>query len=542
MKVWLGLVFIALVFFEVLFFEDIFLRMLYLWNEKSIAVSLYYIMVTSVGFFSMALFFFIREKIYFTLFFIFLLLTYAIDLVYKNINNVGFSLSDLTITLAEVDAFAVDALLTYTEAIKVSLFVLILLTIFIFSFRHFVHKHALYVSFKWVFIIFVFSLLLSFSIVYKTTGTTQTRPTSIKTVNTFIYYLVNKLYYGKREVLKEKPSELSKYKNIILIVDESVGGKYLSINGYDKETTPYLKSIKKRYINLGLASSGGNCSRKSNLILMSGIQLDSFPDKKNNSLKKPTIFQYAKNAGYKTYYISNQKKSGILQNYITKYDLEYIDLFFQPKNGYKHKSIPEEDIILKTKEALKNSDKNFIFMVKHGSHFQWEKSYPQSAKYFLPTLNACDPLSLDKKEEAVNSYLNAIKYNVDLFFEKFLEEIDFFNRKDTLIIYTSDHGQSILENGRISTHCDSKNPPLSQGIVPLLLFTNKEDTLLNKFEFKKDIYSHYQIFPTIQKLMGYENVSGETLFDISEKSYKQIFVSGDIFGRGRMQRSDINGK
>jgi len=51
MKVWLGLVFIALVFFEVLFFEDIFLRMLYLWNEKSIAVSLYYIMVTSVGFF-----------------------------------------------------------------------------------------------------------------------------------------------------------------------------------------------------------------------------------------------------------------------------------------------------------------------------------------------------------------------------------------------------------------------------------------------------------------------------------------------------------
>ena len=540
MKVWLGVIFIVLVLFEVLFFENIFSRISYLWTIKSASVSLYYIFVSFIGFLSVALFFFIKEKIYFTLFTLFLLLTYSLDLVYKNINTKGFSLSDLTIALAEVDSFAVDALVTYAEAIKVSVIVIVLLTIIVFIVRSFVHKNTLYISTKWIFLTFILSLLLTFSVVYKTTGTTQTRPTSIKMINTFIYYFVNKLYYGKREILEEKPTTSAKYKNIILIVDESIGGKYLSINGYKQETTPYLESIKNRYLNLGLASSGGNCSRKSNLILMSGIQLNEFPDKENNSLKKPSIFQYAKNAGYTTHYISGQKKAGILQNYITKYDLEYMDEFFQPRDGYHNKSMPEEDIILRTKEALNSSDKNFIFMVKHGAHFQWEKSYPEDEKYFLPTLTSSDSLSLDKKERAINSYLNAVRYNVDLFFEKFLEEIDFFDKEETLIIYTSDHGQSILENGRISTHCDSRNPPLSQGVVPLLLFTNKGDTLVSKFDFQKDVYTHYQLFPTIQKLMGYENISAKTLFDKRESNEKQIFVSGDIFGRGSMQRSDIN--
>jgi len=383
---------------------------------------------------------------------------------------------------------------------------------------------------------FLLSLLLAYSITYKTTGATQTRPNLIKMINTSIYYASNRLYYGEREVLTKNATSKEKYKNIILIVDESIGGKYLSINGYEKETTPYLKSIKEHFINLGLASSGANCSAKSNLILMSGIQLEDLPDKEHKALKKPTIFQYAKNAGYKTHYISGQGIQDKLQNHITKYDLEYIDNFTQLKEHYKHKSMPEEHIILETSKVLKSSEKNFIFIVKHGSHFQWEDSYPKEEKYFLPTLEASDALSLKKKPEALNSYLNSVRYNVDLFFKYFLKEISFFTRDDTLIIYTADHGQSILEEGRSSTHCDSTNPPLSQGLVPLLLFTSTSDKELRTFNFKVNTYNHYQIFPSIQKFMGYEGIEAKTLFEDEEK---QIFVSGDIFGRVSLQENDL---
>jgi glucan phosphoethanolaminetransferase (alkaline phosphatase superfamily) len=539
MKRLLGLLFITLLVFEFLFFENIFTQMNFLWETKNLYISGYYAFVTGIGFFSLSLMFFLQEKIYFTLFFMLLLLTYGIDLVYKQINNVGFSLNDLTLMLAEVDVFAVDALITYAEAIKVSFIILILFIIFVLVFRNVVHKKKLYLPFRWFFLSFMVALLLSYSVIYRTTGATQTRPTFFKMLNTCIFYAANKLYYGKREVLERKPTELSKYKNIILIVDESIGGKYLSINGYERETTPYLKSIEKSFANLGLASSGGNCSSKSNLILMSGIQLDALPDKENESLKEPSIFQYAKNAGYTTHYISGQSINDRLQNHMSRYDLKYIDDFIQPKSAYTNRSIPEENVVMATKKALGNADKNFIFMVKHGAHFQWEGSYPESEKTFLPTLTSSDALTLKRKEEAVNSYLNAVRYNVDLFFEKFLEEIDFAHKEETLIIYTSDHGQSILEEGRVATHCDSTNPPLSQGIVPLLLFTTKEDKLIKSFAFKKDIYSHFQLIPTIQKLMGYNELNAQTLFDVDEKNYEQTFVSGDLFGRVSLQKNTL---
>ena len=536
MKLLIVTLLVLLLGFETVFFENIFDKIKFLYQTKSIYISAYYTFVSLLGFMSIASLFFLRQKRYFLLAMFLLFLTYAIELVYKEINSMGFGLNELSLALNEGDAFALDALKAYTSSIESALYILAFIFLFVVILRRIIVKKSIFICKIKILFFFLLSLLLAYSITYKTTGATQTRPNLLKMISTSIYYASNRLYYGEREVLTKKATSKEKYKNIILIVDESIGGKYLSINGYEKETTPYLKSIKEHFINLGLASSGANCSAKSNLILMSGIQLEDLPDKEHKALKKPTIFQYAKNAGYKTHYISGQGIQDKLQNHITKYDLEYIDNFTQLKEHYKHKSMPEEHIILETSKVLKSSGKNFIFIVKHGSHFQWEDSYPKEEKYFLPTLEASDALSLKKKPEALNSYLNSVRYNVDLFFKYFLKEISFFTRDDTLIIYTSDHGQSILEEGRSSTHCDSTNPPLSQGLVPLLLFTSTSDKELRTFNFKVNTYNHYQIFPSIQKFMGYEGIEAKTLFEDEEK---QIFVSGDIFGRVSLQKNDL---
>ncbi len=542
MRVKLGLIFIILVIFEIVVFENFIDKMMYLFDTKSLAIASFYLLVTFIGFLSITQLFFIRNKIIFFFFYLFLFFTYSIDLVYKNINTEGFSLNDLSIALAQADAFGLDALSTYADAIEQAGVVMLLFTIFVFIIRKIIVKNRLFISLKWVLSTLIIAFLLSYLILYRTTGATQTRPTNLKIANLFIYSFTNSLYYGEREKLTKEPVNASTYKNIILIVDESIGGKYLGINGYDKETTPYLKSIKGSYVNLGLASSAANASDSSNILLMSGLQLSDLPDTENNSLKQAMIFQYGKKAGYMTHYLSGQSMGDYLQNHMSKYDLPYIDTFMQPKGEYVLKEMPEEDIIKATKKILKNSKKNFIYMLKHGAHFQWEHSYPETEKYFLPTLGGdLDALSLDKKEYALNSYRNAVRYNVDLFFKHLLQEIDFKNLKDTLIIYTSDHGQSILEEGRTSTHGDSKNPPLTQGIVPILLFSTKDNSTLKDFSFSKDIYSHYQIFPTIIKLMGYETKE-KSLFDINKENSEQVFVSGDLFGRVALQKNDIHEK
>jgi len=525
MKIWILIVTLLIIIFENAFIENLITKTIELYHLTNIYVTIYYVLVTLLGFVSMALLFFFKQKRYFFLGILILFLSYGIELVYKDINGFGFGLNELGTALNEADAFALDALVTYASSIKKALIILFFVLIVVVLLRKIMVRKRWFVSNLKIVMTFLLAWALSYSITYKTTGETQNRPTLIKLLDTFVYYATNRLYYGEREVLKQKPLLEGKYKNIIFIVDESIGGKYLSINGYEKETTPYLKSIKERYINLGLASSGANCSASSNIILMSGIQLDELPDKENRALKKATIFQYAKNAGYKTHYISGQGIGSNLQNHMTKYDLKDIDNFAQAKAYIEHQKIPEEFIIGATQKALKSADKNFIFIVKLGAHFQWEYTYPKEERYFLPTLERGDALSLNLKANAINSYLNAIKYNVDLFFKYFLDRIDFFSREDTIIIYTSDHGQSIF--------------PLSQGIVPLLLFVPKGDKVFSQVNFKPNSYSHYQLFPTMQKLMGYEGVEEKTLFDKVGSEPQQIFVSGDIFGRSSLQRNPI---
>ena len=537
MKIWIAIIFLLIAIFENGFIENIFTRAIDLLHIKNIFISAYYLFVTMLGFLSIALLFFFKQKRYFFLGILLVFLGYGIELTYQDINGSGFGLNELATALNEANSFGLTALVTYANAIKKTLVILFFTLVVVLLLRKIIVLNGMFISKKRIFISFLLAWALGYSITYKTTGETHTRPTLIKIFNTIVYYASNRLYYGEREPLTQKPLLDAKYKNIILIVDESVGGKYLSINGYEKETTPYLKSIKEHYLNLGLASSGANCSAGSNLILMSGIQLNDFPDKKNRALKQADIFQYAKNAGYKTHYISGQGLGSSLQNYMTKYDLKDIDDFAQSDAYYRDIEMPERHVVLATRKALANDDKNFIFIVKEGSHFHWEESYPKEERYFSPTLEATDALSLELKKRAINSYLNSLKYNVDLFFKVFLKNIDFFSRDDTLIIYTSDHGQSILEEGRTSTHCDSTNPPLTQGIVPLLLFVPDNDKVFRNSHLKVNCYSHYQIFPTIQKLMGYKDIKAETLLD--DVQSKQIFVSGDFFGRSALKENEI---
>lgn len=100
----------------------------------------------------------------------------------------------------------------------------------------------------------------------------------------------------------EKPSN-----NIVFIIDESISGGHLSLNGYERPTTPFLDELdKKGFVkNWGLAVSGTTCSITSNKLLLTGIV--DLPDKTRQTMKSPLIFQYAKAMGYNTFYFSARR-------------------------------------------------------------------------------------------------------------------------------------------------------------------------------------------------------------------------------------------
>ncbi|MBL0709325.1 MAG: sulfatase-like hydrolase/transferase, partial [Sulfurimonas sp.] len=125
-------------------------------------------------------------------------------------------------------------------------------------------------------------------------------------------------------------------------------------------------------------------------------------------------------------------------------------------------------------------------------------------------------------------------YNLDMFFKSLLKNI---NLKETIIVYTSDHGQSILENNILSTHCSSTNPPLTQGIVPLFIVHDKDDVQYKSLQ--KNCFSHFNIFPTLLLWAGYnkDNISGKTILD--NNCSTNYFFSGSIFGRTSLNKNFV---
>ena len=98
------------------------------------------------------------------------------------------------------------------------------------------------------------------------------------------------------------------------------------------------------------------------------------------------------------------------------------------------------------------------------------------------------------------------------------------------MIYTSDHGQLIPSNHNKQTHCNTRDPDIQEGIVPLLYFSND----LSKVRQPK---SMFRFIPVTLDVMGYSpDVSGINSFLDFEKPG---FFYGHLFPKHRIHQSGI---
>src|SRR5262249_29312230 len=82
------------------------------------------------------------------------------------------------------------------------------------------------------------------------------------------------------------------FNKIGMIMDESVRGDYLSLNGAVYNTTPFLKATD-HLVNFGVASSGANCSMISRTMFRFGIRQSDLPNGWREGLNRPTFWQFA---------------------------------------------------------------------------------------------------------------------------------------------------------------------------------------------------------------------------------------------------------
>lgn len=347
--------------------------------------------------------------------------------------------------------------------------------------------------------------------------------------------------FGPRKTPFIKPENKGLFKHIIWIIDESVRGDLLSINNSPIPTTPFLESIKGNYYNYGIMSSSSQYSYGSNMVFQSGLRLDQLPDSNLNFGTNPNIFQYSKQAGYTTYFIDGQNKKEIPTNGMTRYDFEHIDHYIPIHKNYPDIKWPEVDstIVKYLKNVLNSKENTFTYINKAGCHFAYNNFYPKTREVFKPSYRGgeawTDPATLK------NTYCNCISWSVDDFFRKLYPlTLD----KNAIILYTSDHGVSLLEQGRPVQDTSPINPLPVRATVPFLVFAGKQHPELFQFaEINKNRLSHFSIFPGTLFLLGYNKNQvtqkyGEGFFTKREK-IKRTFFSGTIYDRQNFYLNDF---
>ncbi len=285
--------------------------------------------------------------------------------------------------------------------------------------------------------------------------------------------------------------------NVILVIGESLRSDRLGINGYKRNTTSGLAKIDN------LLSYKNVYSLATNTPL--GVQ---------NITKKHGFYDFSSfvkifgKLGFKTHWLSNQ---GISYKMINAIAMEAEKRVFSDDIRIAEMGSNYDVALLPyLKDTLSAGGSNLIILHTNGSHKLYDLRYPPEFKIFKPTciddgiyysFNEC----LDS-EKLGNSYDNTILYT-----DYFLTEvIKILERKNAILLYISDHGESLGENGVYGHSRPVESGGLEQRHVPMLLWASKDFlskktnlTLFNNAKAKLELkLDHTNIFHSILDCSG----------------------------------------
>ncbi|MEH6791696.1 sulfatase-like hydrolase/transferase [Parasphingorhabdus sp.] len=324
--------------------------------------------------------------------------------------------------------------------------------------------------------------------------------------------------------------------DIVLLVDESISGHYLDINNPAGVRSGLLQPAAGVAVhNFGLAVSIAHCSAAVNYTLRHGGTRDDY-QRINGTM--PSLWAYAKAAGMETVYIDVPRTRRIFNNLMNDSELVDIDQWIE----FDDVPIQRRDHAAATALAgyLNDGRRQFIYLNKIGAHFPIHDKYPDAYMRYRPVLPRGQYLHIGdtgdrdgfsgSRESWVlyrNAYRNTLLWNVGGFFDRLLGAADLAG---ATILYTSDHGQNLHERGGtgVVTHC-SPDPQPEEGLVPLVVLTGAAPAPASPAAptapartpaidwtaaaaTGRNRSSHFQIFPTMLELMGYDPAAVTALY------------------------------
>lgn len=272
-----------------------------------------------------------------------------------------------------------------------------------------------------------------------------------------VYYNLseyNKLHHDASSV-RTNPDPTLKYEStdsitVVLVLGESLRADHLRLNGYGRQTNPFL-SKRSRLISLpNIYSEYTNTNRSLPHILTRADSANV-----EIAFTESSFISLFKQCGFSTAWISNQDPAETYVSFINECDTV---IYAHPeKSVYNYNNWLDEDLLEYTQKLLRKENKRDLLILHTiGSHWYYNNHFSKKCELFKPVTQSriiaqCSP------EQIINSYDNTAVYT-DYFLDSLFIQLQ---RKNAIVVFLADHGEVLGEEGawlHAGDNIASKNP------------------------------------------------------------------------------------
>ncbi|WP_227369331.1 phosphoethanolamine transferase [Halomonas sp. M20] len=311
---------------------------------------------------------------------------------------------------------------------------------------------------------------------------------------------------------------------LVIVVGETVRAANWGLNGYSRQTTPEL--AQRDVINYSEVSACGTSTAVSVPCMFSPLGHEDYD--KSYIAHHESLLDVLQHAGIDVTWLDNQSGCKGVCNGVVNASISAKDYPSLCQNGRCFDEALAEEL----KRRIEQSTGDTVIVLHElGNHGpSYYQRYPDAFRDLTPT---CDNADLSKctQQEIVNSYDNAILYN-DRVLSDMVDFLDQQQRFAASLIYLSDHGESLGENGVYLHGLPYIIAPDEQTQVPMVWWISgvmRKRTGIDATCLKTkadEPYSHANLFHTVLGILDVTTEIYRPTLDIGRSCRAPVILSG----------------
>ncbi|GAB3099949.1 phosphoethanolamine transferase [Lysobacter terrae] len=258
---------------------------------------------------------------------------------------------------------------------------------------------------------------------------------------------------------------------LVIVVGETVRAQNWGLNGYARQTTPQLAALAQGAdgpINFRDMTACGSATEISLPCMFSMYGRANYD--KDRIAHSESLLHVLEHAGIRTLWRDNQTGCKGVCEGLTFESFEHGQV---PGACTKEGCLDEAMLHGLAERIDANPGDQVVVLHQLGNHGPaYYARYPTRLRRFAPTCDTSD-LNQCSREQIVNAYDNAVLYTDD-FLARTLRFLQEQSGRDTAMIYLSDHGESLGENGLYLHGVPYAIAPETQTRVPLLVWLSPQ--------------------------------------------------------------------